>query len=126
MNIRELRIQDLEDIQKIHEKYYESEFSLPDFFGNFLCGFVVEENGEIITAGGVKRIAELIFVTDKSKTHRQRRTALYKGLEISSYLAGRNGFDQLHAFIQDEKWLEVMESRGFSRCKGIPLYIGVE
>jgi len=125
MNIREIRVTDLEQIQEIHERFYKTEFCLPDFTANFLCAFVVEHHDRIVLAGGLKKQVELVYVTDKDFSRRERRTALYKGLDVAKYLASRNGYDQLHAFIQDHKWLEVMEKRGFNHCNGTAIYTGV-
>ena len=126
MNIREIRVTDLEEIQKIHERHYSSEFSLPDFITNFLCAFTVEHNDKVILAGGVKLIPELILVTDKDASARQRYEAFYKTLDVSTYITSRSGYDQLHAFIQDPNWLDVATNHfGYNKCKGTAIYLGV-
>lgn len=125
MNIRALEPDDLQQLEQIHARFYKDEFELPDFFGKFLCAFVIEEDGTIITAGGVRPIAEAIIVTNKDIDIEARRNALYKILEASMFTCGRTGFDQLHAFIQDDNWKKHLLKIGFKSCKGDAIYLNV-
>jgi len=126
MNIRSLQLEDIEVIRKIHETHFKNEFEFPDFLNNFLCAFVVEnEDGRIISAGGVRAIAESIIVTDKSYPIKDRRAALYQVLDASCFLTKQASFDQLHAFIQDANWLRHLQKIGFSPTKGQALVLNV-
>lgn len=124
--IRELRKDDLKELKKIHEKFYKEEFDFPDFFQKFLCAFVSEnENGQIVSAGGVRTLTESVFVTNKDIPIKERRDALYDLLHVSLYVCQRNNYDSLHAFIQDKKWLRHLKKVGFNKCKGEAIYIEV-
>ena len=124
--IREFRQSDVEKIRQIHENHFKEEFEFPDFLKNFLCAFIVEDDdGGIVAAGGVRTLAELIAVTNKERTPRERRKGLYELLAASIYVSEKTGHDSLHAFIQDPLWLHQMKRRGFAETKGKSLYIGV-
>src|SRR5438045_2746536 len=106
MNIRAITELDIANIKLIHARFFADEFDFPDFFHNFLCAFLVEDDyGQIISAGGVRTITESILVTNKDVSIRNRYEALNKMLQASMYTCIRTNHDQLHAFIQDESWL---------------------
>ncbi len=118
MSLRAMRGYDMVDLKMIHHKFYREEFEFPDFQEKFLNAFVIEKDGEIITAGGVRIIAEAVALTDLSFDRRIRKEALQELLEGCAYTAGREGFDQLHAFIQDHSWKQVLINRRFKPTKG--------
>lgn len=123
--IRALNPSDFNRVCQIHEKYYSSEFTLPDFF-KFLCAFVVaDSNDKIICVGGIKPIAESIIITDKDFSVKERREALLRVLDASSFMAGKAGFNQLHAFIQDEDWMKHLEKYNFKPTKGKAFYLNL-
>ncbi len=116
---------DLEEIKEIHEKYFKDQFEFPNFY-RFWCALVIrDDDGRVITAGGVRNIAELVLVTDKSFSPKIRYEALKRALEVARLSARKNDMDQLHAFIQDQAWFQQLEKRGFSSPVGIPLITGV-
>ncbi len=125
MIIRNFQDSDLEQLKIIHERYYKEEFSLNEFMGNFLGLFSAIENDKLICVGGVRTIAESIMVTDKSFSVRQRRDVLLKMLQTQSFVTSRSGYNQLHAFVQDEHWEQQLKDFGFKECKGNALFIGV-
>jgi len=122
--IRAIRNDDLANIKRIHEKYYKSEFNLPNFREHFLAAFVTEdETGNIISAGGVRTIPEVVIVTDKDISVRKRRKALIEMLHASMFTAEVNNYDQITAFIQDGDWQHHLSKFGFNECKGNALYL---
>jgi len=117
--IRAMREEDLEILKKIHEEYYKDEFCFPDFTDKFLWAFIsTNECGEIIVGGGVRLIAEAVFITDKRQPVRVRRDALIDSLGACSYIADKDGYDQIHAFVQESCWLEHLFKVGFEPTKG--------
>jgi hypothetical protein len=119
MLIRNLELSDVEKIAKIHQEFYANEFSLDEFKSDHFIGmFAAEANQELVLAGGVRLIPEVIVITDKNKPVKVRREALLNILEVSAYVARRAGHDGLHAFIQDEVWLQQLLEHGFRRTKG--------
>lgn len=125
MHIRTLEYSDFEQIKAIHEKFYREEFSMDDFCKGFMYAVVVLEGEEIITAGGVRAIAESVIITNKDVSVKLRREALYKILEVNRYICQQKHFDQLHAFIHDDTWKEQLERVGFQPCKGKAIYLPV-
>jgi len=119
MKIRALTGNDIPEIQDIYEKHYKYEFNFADLFQHPLGLFVVtDDNDKIICAGNVRNILEVVLLTDKDRTVRERRSALYNVLEVAEYIARNKGFDQLHAFVQDESWLKHLERVNFYPTKG--------
>jgi len=119
MRYRGLNPSDIIELQRIHEKFYKEEFELPDFFKGFLSSFVVTDDEDSpIIIGGVRSIAESVILTNKDMSASDRREALYGALKISIFSSSRFGFNQLHAFIQDEKWLNHLKKVGFKETVG--------
>jgi len=126
MNIRPITPFDVLRIRRVHEKYFNEEFEFPNFFERFLSAYLVEDDKEqIIAACGVRPIAEAVLITNKDKSVRVRREALFKILHASMFVCNRLGYDQLHAFVQDDSWKKHLENVGFEPTKGQSLVIGV-
>ena len=114
VTIKPLQKLDIDHIKKLHEKYY-SQFEFPDFFNRFLVNFkIIDENEEIIIAGGVRPIAETIIVTDQTKSRTKIGRALVEAQRFSMYACGRYNIDELHAFIDDMQYAKHLERHGFS------------
>src|SRR5215471_7998007 len=117
MNIRLMKEQDKLELRKIWDEFYSKEFPFSSF-NNFVSAFTVENEGKIITAGGIRPIAESVIITDKNFSVKERRAALYIMLQAQLYAAGNHRFEHLHAFIQDESWQLCLERIGFRESKG--------
>lgn len=123
MIIRSLQSNDLEKLKDIHEKFFKDDFPLPDFT-KFICAFVVTDtNDRVISGGGIRTICESVIVTDKDFSARDRKQALLEMLQSSIYFANKSGFDQIHAFVTDDKWYEKLKKYGFNDCKGRVIFI---
>lgn len=126
MILRAIQSDDYEQIKKIHEKYYKSEFSMPNFVTNFIGAFVIEKNGEIISVCSLRRIAEVIAITNKDCSVRDRLTALLTGAEAITFIAEKEGYNQIHAFVQDESWEHILIKNGkFKPTKGRSLVLEI-
>jgi len=124
MNIRPINPNDILKLQEIHQKHFGQEFIFPNFINEFHCAFVIEnDNDEIITAGGVRAIAEAITITNKDFSVKIRREALHKMLQASLFTAGHHNYNQLHAFVQDPSWTQCLKKIGFKDTKGQSLVI---
>jgi hypothetical protein len=118
--------QDNEKLKEIHEKYFAREFEFPDFLKGYLCAFVTEDNcGNLVTAAGVRTLAEVVLVTNLRLPVKQRRAGLMETLNASRYIAEQYQFDSLHAFVQNDIWRHQLLKHGFQDCKGKPVFIGV-
>jgi hypothetical protein len=122
--VRTLYPRDLDELKRIHEKFYKDEFSFPNFYDKFLCVAAVIDNDEIISAGGIRTIAESVVITNKDASVRKRQEALKQILGFSMYAADHSGYDQFHAFIQDEQWERHLLNAGFKHTKGKALVYG--
>lgn len=122
IKLRSLRNDDLVDINSIYQEYFSGEFAPPDLT-RFICAAVAEENGRIISAGGIRAIPELITITDKSFSARKRVEALLKLLDASIYFGQKFGSDHINTFVQGDTWINQLKKKGFKECKGTALYI---
>jgi len=119
MNIRSIQASDLNCLKKIHEEFYKDEFEFPDFLTNFLGAFTVtDENDKIVLSGGIRTIVEIIAITDKNRDSIERQVALYKLLDASEFVARKSNYNQIHAFVQDEKWARRLKKSKFEPIVG--------
>src|SRR6266436_2305278 len=119
MVIRSIERYDVIKLQEIWQKWYKQQLPFPDFFDHCLCAFVVVEDDQLIAGGGVKTIAEVITLTDKNFSARKRSSALAEILEASRFVAGKNGYHNLNAFVYDDKWREHLIKRVGFELSGI-------
>lgn len=118
-----LQAEHINRLSDIHEKFFKDDFAFPDF-KKFICAFVVtDQHDRIVCGGGIRPIAESIIITDKNFSPRDRKTALLEMLQAQIYFANKSGFDQVHAFVTDEKWYEKLKLYGFNDCKGKVVFI---
>jgi hypothetical protein len=112
--IRAIEQNDFAAIYKIWEKFYKEQFPFPDFL-NYMCAFVVyDDNEQIITAGGIKPIAEALLITDKSVGTMTRSRAFGEMRAALEFVARTKGFNNLYAFIKDDvAWSTILRKVGF-------------
>lgn len=125
MNLRALYPRDIEQVKAIHKKFYEKEFNFTEFERRYLGSFVVLEDEQVILAGGVRSVAEVVIVTDKDCSVRMRKDALIMAHDASKHIAKHTGHDLLHAYIQDENWLKQLLKYGFRRPTGQAVILDV-
>lgn len=125
MLIRTFTVEDLKRVEEIHARYFADEFELPNFIEGFLGSFVIEDKDEVILVGGVRVIAELLCVTDKSQPAKKRVIALKEATRAGKFICKINSLDQLHCFVQGEKWTEQVKTVDFRPTKGQALVIDV-
>lgn len=116
--IRNTQDNDLHIIYKVWAKHFRDQFEFPDFVKDFLCTFTVMDEDKVIAVAGVKPILESIIIVDKDFSTRARRSALLQILSTSEFVGKQHGFNQLHAFIQEEQYLEQLKRYGFELTKG--------
>jgi len=120
--IRPFTPDDVPELERIHTAHFGDEFPLPDFM-SYLCAYIIEDEKGIITVGGVRDIAECVTVTDKSRDPRDRIKALYRILNVSSYVAQRHGYDQLYVWSQNPHWARRLKRNGFRPPDGQSLIL---
>jgi len=122
MTIRALLPDDLKEIERIHSQHFAHEFTLPEFM-SFVCAFVVEDDKGIITAGGIRDIAECVLVTNLSRDPRIRRAALYQMLDANSFVCRKSMYDQMYVWSQQPKYTKRLMKNGFRLPQGQSLIL---
>jgi hypothetical protein len=100
MNVRGMKREDVDKARKLHHKHYP-DLEFPDFFNNFYGAFIIEDNDEMLIAGGVQMIGEAVLVTDKDKDSTKIGRALIEAQKAVLYLGNRFGLEEIVAFIKD-------------------------
>jgi hypothetical protein len=130
MRARGYSIKDAEAVKAVFDKFYSEDktgkLNCPDFMRDFMCAFVVsDDDNRIITAGGVRTIAEVCIVTDKDRSPRTRVEALREVLRISGFVAKENRYAYLHAITDDPTWAHHMRQNGFvDRGADLLIHVG--
>lgn len=125
MIIRNLVPSDLEELRKIHSKFYKNEFSFPlDRFGVFSNKFVItDDSGQIITFGMLELSAEAIVLTNKNVEGFKKYKALVNLLPILSEEAKQANLNNFTASIyNDPIWQRNLLKAGFKESKGSHLF----
>lgn len=120
--IRALTPADIPELTELHARHFAHEFTLPEFM-NYVCAFVVEDETGIITAGGIRNIAECVLVTDLSRDPRVRARALYQMLDASTFVCSKSGYDQMYAWSQNPKYTKRLIKNGFRLPQGQSLIL---
>ena len=125
--ITNITIEDLDELKRLHGKFFAGEFTFDDFLLGSLSNFLIRDDtdGEIITAGSIRPISEMVAITNLDKSARVRRAALYDALQIAHYVLKNTPMNQLHVFVQDNKWETQLIRSGFQRTVGNALYINL-
>jgi len=115
MKIRAMTISDIDEISRLHDKYY-SEFRFPSF-GQMLNAFVIEDTDQsIIMAGGVEKVAEAVLVTNKEKSRIKIGKALVEAQQCSAFTCKAHGIRDMYAFVKDEQYAKHLLQHGFVDC----------
>lgn len=125
MIIREFREEDIATAKQIYYKYYEDIEEID--FTKLLCAFtVLDDNGSIVTIGGLKPLVELVALTDKGQSTRNRRRALVHLFQATLYTAINFKYDEIHLFTCSREWTKHLIKAGFQLLKDKVLTIGVQ
>jgi citrate lyase synthetase len=120
--IRALTHSDLTQLERLHSLHFKNEFDLPDFM-TYVCAFVVEDQEGIITAGGIRDIAECVLVTDLNRDPRVRISALYKMLDATRFVCQKSGYDQMYVWSQNPRYTRRLRRNGFRPPQGESLIL---
>lgn len=116
------------DITKLHNlstRHYP-EFDCPDFNDGYFSKYVVlNDNRDIILGFGLRRLAEVVLVTDKLQNTTTIGRALVMALGCSIKEARKENIDFLHAFVKDEAYAKHLIQHGFDErvSKTLSLYV---
>lgn len=118
MSLRAIRESDIEQLRRIHKEHFGTEYGFNEFFDHALMLFVYEEDDKIISAGSVRTIVEACTITDKDATKKERHRAFMEILRASLLTCGIHKYHELHAFIQDPRWYQILQKMEFKPTVG--------
>lgn len=120
--IRACTFEDLDEIKRLHEQHFAKEFDLPEFM-KYICAFVVEDEKGIITAGGIRDIAECVAVTNMDRSPVDRIKALYELLDASKFVCRRSDYDQMYVWSQNPRYSKRLMRNNFRLPQGQSLIL---
>lgn len=103
--------------------YYPND-SFPDLGKLRSISVITDDNGEIITAGGVELIAEGISITNKDFSAHTRSKALLELLHKMTDTCKKLDQKFLHVFVTDgdQVYVRALQTVGFKISPGVVLY----
>lgn len=112
MMFRAMKESDLEEVRRLHERYY-FEFNFPDFL-NLMNAFIIEDEKGIILAGGVEPIANALLVTNQQRSRIAIGRALVEAQRIALFTCRKFGIKELVAFVNNDEYARHLIKHGFS------------
>lgn len=94
MILRRFKIEDLDKVKEIHEKYHKDDFPLLSR-DNLLSEAIIEDNGKIIAYGSTKLMGEPTLVLDTSESKIVKVKAFALLLERAIFDARSAGLEYL-------------------------------
>jgi len=114
-------LKDKKELRELYNKYYSSDFEYAD---EFMCSFVIEEEGKVLVAGGIRLVPEVILYVNKAENRFKLGRAFLESLKASINLMRYVGFDRITAVTSNKKWKRHLVRWGFVE-KGVHLYLGI-
>lgn len=123
--LRDLRVTDLPLLDEIHSRCQT--FGVPNLTHLVDDKIVTAPDGSIVGYGLLKLFPEAIMILDTAKSLRQRMEALNEFLEHAIAIAREAGVEQIHAFVDDERFSHLLIERyGFNTVSAKPLVLNLE
>lgn len=122
MKFRYLTPFDIPKLESILSKCHD--FPLPDYNDFIITGVIEDDEGEIIAAGILCKIYEVILVLDIERRKRDCFNAIVELLKEGIKSSLTLGIPGWHAFVKEAEFIDVLQKNfGFTRCKGEALYL---
>jgi hypothetical protein len=123
MKVRALRMGDIEKLCEIHSKVGGQD-DFPDITRLRSMVVITEDNGNIITAGGIELIAEGVCITDTHLSPIVRGPALIELLRRLTETTRDLRKDVLHSFItpSETAWIRALQNHGFEQSQQTMLF----
>lgn len=126
MIIRNYTESDYNKILALHDAHYSNEFLADELFDKAADQFIItDDDDKLIVYGANRLIVEVIAVTDKDRSVRERTRALNLLLQVSTYSSLSAQYKQNHAFVQDPNFLVHLRKFGFKPTKGHALVLNL-
>ena len=115
MIIREANPSDKNWIDEKYNKFFSNNEYPEMFADNFASPFVIiGDNGETLLAGGVQRLAEIVVISDKDKSVRERYDALTQALGCSILIAKELRHQKIYVFVNnDDQYVKHLQKFDF-------------
>jgi len=117
MIIREMRTQDISEIEKFHEKHFP-DIEFPDFMKMYLAFMILDDDERLIMAGGLRPVAEIHLVSNLDQSRLKIGKALVEAQRIASFTATRYKIDELLAFTENSEYASHLIQHGFHPREG--------
>ncbi len=115
LKIRPFDSRDVIPVLELHKKYY-MQYEFPPFEG-CLNAFVIEDEAdEIVMAGAVEKVAEIMLVTNKAKSEIKIGKALVEAQRCSMFTAGAYRIRDLYAFTDNDAYAKHLIKHGFTEA----------
>ena len=122
----EVRPAKKEDWPALVELCAKHSFPFPDL-ENLLDVVVAEDNGKIVAWVYTEKFVEAVFVPDKDSNNITKVKSLKLLTEKSSELTKARGIKQVHSFVKDERFAELLVKRfHYGVCTGTPLVLNLD
>ena len=113
LTVREFITNDIAKIHELYTRFYDSKEYYNFHRGFDLACTVLDSDNQIVAAGGIKPITEIVAICNKDASPRKRREALLHILQASLFTSARLGHDKIHAFSSDPNWVRQLMSADF-------------
>lgn len=125
MSLREVKLDDIKEIERIYAKHHADTFGL--FNTNNSLGHAISgDENKILAFGAIKLLAEAMIVLDLSLPKTARTKAVIELLEAAIANCKKLEIEQLHAFVKDEHFAKLLIERfKFARVEDIPLVLNI-
>jgi hypothetical protein len=108
MDTRLLKQSDLEEIDRIWQKFYKGEFGLPPL-DKAIYAVVVEDKNKVVGFGQTRLTTESIMIIDQSLSLRDKVNILKLIMEAQTIGMTRAGMYETHAFAQNTNFARILK-----------------
>lgn len=123
MVARRFKMEDLDEIIQLHKGHT---FPVPHF-SHMLDIVVVEDNEKIVAWGYTEKFVEAVFIPGKDLPNITKVKSLMSLTEKLGELTRDRGIEQIHSFIQDEKFARLLVERfDYGVASGTPLFLNLK
>lgn len=120
-SVKEFDIPQLARLQREHPDFHELNINK-----YLIDGVVADSDENVVAYGIVIPFAEAVFLPDISRSKEDKVIALRTLMRHAIYGTEKAGIKQLHCFIKDDGFAEVMKKHyGFKPCEGQALVLNL-
>lgn len=121
-----LETTDLAPFIELHDKYFSSEFAIPEMRNISKARTIKDENGRVIASGFVKLLTEAIIVTDLKSNEIVRIKALDLLMGELLDWCVEHEIEQVHAFVNSSFSRILMRRYGFKHVPAVAMALNLD